>query len=134
MHLHQTRVSLKTTTFPHPPPKPQLKKLGDELQLESAFKSAWDMAASQIINPSASPDDLELAEIEPADAWQQLQDSSGVAAGSSQAIHEATRFALSRGAPAFQQKLLPCPEGCLLDLDVPFQKVCLPFPRQMFVH
>ena len=81
------------------------------MQLESAFKSAWDMAASRMTNPSASPDDLELAEIEPADAWQQLQDSSGVAAGSSQAIHEATRFALSRGVPAFHQKLLPCPEG-----------------------
>ena len=70
------------------------------LQLESAFKSAWDMAASEMTNPDASPDDLELAGIEPADAWQQLLDSTGVAAGSSQAVHEATRFALSRGVTA----------------------------------
>ena len=59
------------------------------------------MAASEMTNPSATPDDLELAEVEAADAWQQLQDFSGVAAGSSQAVQEGTRFALSRGGPAF---------------------------------
>ena len=137
---------------PPPPPhipfaKPKLEhteKLGDELQLESAFKSAWEMAASQMTNPNASPDDLELAEVEPADAWQQLQDSSEVAAGSSQAVHEATRFALARGVPAFHHKLLPCPEGWLpltrpfsLSSEMPgvHQKLlpcsegCLPFVR-----
>lgn len=75
------------------------------LQLEGAFKSAWDMAASEMTNPSASPEDLELAAIEPADAWQQLQDSGGVAAGSHQAVLEGTQFALSRGACPFSLPL-----------------------------
>ena len=86
-------------------------------------------------NPSASPDDLELAEIEPADVWQQLQDSSGVAAGCSQAVHEATQFALSRGVPAFHHKLLPFPEGFLpfpRNL-MPVLRGCLPFTRNSFL-
>lgn len=70
------------------------------LQLKTAFTSAWDAAAGDMTNPGATTDDLELAEIEATDAWQQLQDSSGVAAGSSQAVVEATHFALSRGVTA----------------------------------
>ncbi|KAL3134029.1 hypothetical protein ABBQ32_008463 [Trebouxia sp. C0010 RCD-2024] len=68
-----------------------------QAQLETAFTSAWDAAAGDMTNPGAATDDLELADIEATDAWQQLQDSSGVASGSSQAVVEATQFALSRG-------------------------------------
>ena len=67
------------------------------LQIEVAFKEAWEAGAGQLTNPNASPDDLELAEIEPEDACQQLQESTGMAAAANQAVHEATRFALSKG-------------------------------------
>lgn len=74
------------------------------LQLETAFTSAWDAAAGDMTNPGAATDDLELADIEATDAWQQLQDSSGVASGSSQAVVEATQFALSRGVTALHYR------------------------------
>lgn len=79
------------------------------LQLENAFMSSWERAAGDMTNPDASPDDLELAEVEAADAWLQLKDSTGVASGSSQAVKEATQFALSRGVshcPSPQTSLL----------------------------
>ncbi len=71
-----------------------------------AFKKAWDIAAGQLTNPNASPDDLELAEIEPEDAWQQLQESTGLAAGANQEVVEATKFALSKGQTCLS-KLIP---------------------------
>ena len=64
------------------------------------------MAASDSTNPSASPEDLELAKVEPADAWQQVQASNGVASGSNQAVIEGTNFALSRGEPPLLQLCL----------------------------
>ena len=67
------------------------------MQIERAFTEAWETAAGQLTNPKASPDDLELAAIEPEDAWQQLQDSTGVAAGALQQTLAATKFADSKG-------------------------------------
>ncbi len=71
------------------------------MQIERAFMDAWETAAGQLTNPKASPDDLELAAIEPEDAWQQLQDSTGVAAGAVQQTLEATKFAHSKGKLCF---------------------------------
>ena len=88
------------------------------LQLERAFTSAWDAAASDMTNPGATPDDLELAEIEGTVAWRQLQDSTGVASGSSQAVTEATQFALSRGVRACVRVCL-----CLCVFDTALQHV-----------
>ncbi len=71
------------------------------MQIERAFTEAWEAAAGQLTNPKASPEDLELAAIEPEDAWQQLQDSTGVAAGALQQTLEATKFAHSKGKLCF---------------------------------
>lgn len=68
------------------------------LQIELAFKRAWESGAAQLTNPKASPDDLELAAVEPEDAWQQLQESTGLAAGASAHVLEATKFAQQRGS------------------------------------
>ncbi len=71
------------------------------MQIERAFMDAWETAAGQLTNPKASPDDLELATIEPEDAWQQLQDSTGVAEGALLHTLEATKFAHSKGKLCF---------------------------------
>ena len=71
------------------------------MQIESAFMEAWETAAGQLTNPKASPDDLELAAIEPEEAWQQLQDSTGVAAAAVVQTLEATKFAHSKGKLCF---------------------------------
>ncbi|KAL0021594.1 hypothetical protein WJX79_001497 [Trebouxia sp. C0005] len=73
-------------------------------QIERAFMEAWETAAGQLTNPKASPDDLELAAIEPEDAWQQLQDSTGVAAGAVLQTLEATKFARSKGLVTADQE------------------------------
>ncbi|DBA75355.1 TPA: hypothetical protein ACH3X1_010624 [Trebouxia sp. C0004] len=73
-------------------------------QVERAFTEAWETAAGQLTNPKASPDDLEVAAIEPEDAWQQLQDSTGLAAGAVLQTLEATRYAHSKGLVTADQE------------------------------
>ncbi len=82
------------------------------MQIERAFTEVWETAAGQLTNPKASPDDLELAAIEPEDAWQQLQDSNGVAAGAVLQTLEATKFAQSKGKLCFVYvQCIPCMLG-----------------------
>ena len=79
------------------------------MQIERTFMEAWETAAGQLTNPKASPDDLELAAIEPEDAWQQLQDSTGVAADAVAQTLEATKFAHSKGKLCYvHTQCIPC--------------------------
>lgn len=72
------------------------------MQVKTAFQVAWDAAAGQLTNPRASTEELELAQIEAEEAWQQLQQSHGIAAGARQQLVAATNFAMSTGVFVLQ--------------------------------
>ena len=58
---------------------------------------AWEAVAGQVYGPSVEAAELEMANITPEDSWQQVQDSSGLAAGLEQHVLDATQLAHTKG-------------------------------------
>ena len=67
------------------------------LQVEAAFLEAWEAVSGQVYGPSVDAEELELANVTPEDAWQQIQDSIGLAAGLEQHVLDATQLAHTKG-------------------------------------
>lgn len=67
------------------------------MQVQDAFTSAWQSVSPQVYGPSVSADELELAELDPNDAWQQVIEGSGVAAGVQGTLLQGSQLALTKG-------------------------------------
>ena len=67
------------------------------MQVETAFTAAWDAVTAQVYGPSVMADELDLAAMDADEAWQQVQDGTGVATGLHESVLQGTQLALTKG-------------------------------------
>lgn len=67
------------------------------MQVKRAFIASWEAVAGQVYGPSVAADELELAAMDADEAWHQVQDGTGIAAGTHESVLQGTQLALSKG-------------------------------------
>lgn len=67
------------------------------MQVETAFIAAWDAVTAQVYGPSVLADELELAAMDADEAWQQVQNGTGLATGLHESVLQGTQLALTKG-------------------------------------
>ena len=67
------------------------------MQVKGAFTAAWEAVSAQVYGPSVPAAELELAAMDASDAWQQIQEGSGVAAGLRESLLQGTQLVLTKG-------------------------------------